>query len=99
MADYIGRRILYTGAAGGLGLPGVLAFLDRGATVVVLDRDSEKIKILEELSKGTSGRLIIKQVELANEVEVRSSIQDAMDEIGGIDTLINNAAVYPIKTV
>ena len=97
MGNYSNRKILYTGAAGGLGLPGVLAFLTRGATVVVLDRDLEKIHSLQELSRGKGGRLIIKNVELSNETAIRSSVNEAMEEVGGIDTLINNAAIYPSK--
>ncbi len=98
MADYAGRRILYTGAAGGLGLPAVLAFLDRGASVVVLDRDREKIEALEGLATDSPGQLIIKRVDLAVEDEVRSAVKDVIDEVGGIDTVINNAAIYPSKS-
>ncbi|MEJ0014142.1 MAG: SDR family oxidoreductase [Actinomycetota bacterium] len=97
MADFTNRKILYTGAAGGLGLPGVLAFLDRGATVVVLDRDPEKIHTLKERSQDKGGQLIIKSVDLSHETQLRSAVSEAMEEVGGIDTLINNAAIYPSK--
>ena len=97
MANYASRRILYTGGAGGLGLRGTLAFLEKGATVVVLDRDEKKISDLKESAASKSGKLIIKSVDLADEVALRDSIRQASEEVNGIDTLINNAAIYPSK--
>jgi 3-oxoacyl-[acyl-carrier protein] reductase len=97
MDNYIGRKILYTGGAGGLGLPGVLAFLDRGATVVVLDRDEKKIAALESAAKDKSGQLIIHHTDLSDSSHLRATVKSAVEEVKGIDTLINNAAIYPSK--
>mgnify|MGYP006267518169 CR=1 FL=1 len=97
MNELKGRKVLYTGGAGGLGLPGVLAMLARGASVVVLDRDPAKIAALQEAAQGSSGKLIIKSVDLANEAELRAAISAGIEEVGGFDTLINNAAIYPSK--
>src|SRR3546814_7329482 len=41
-----GRTILYTGAAGGLGLRATLALLAKGARVVAVDHDAAKIAAL-----------------------------------------------------
>jgi 3-oxoacyl-[acyl-carrier protein] reductase len=97
MNDLKSRKILYTGGAGGLGLPGVLAMLSQGATVVVLDRDPVKIESLREATKELSGKLIIKAVDLGDESELRAAVSSAITEVGGFDTLINNAAIYPSK--
>jgi 3-oxoacyl-[acyl-carrier protein] reductase len=97
MSNYATRKILYTGAAGGLGLPSTLAFLDRGATVVVLDRDEKKIADLMKLAQSREGTLIVKNVDLARESTIRIAIRESIQEVGGIDTLINNAAIYPSK--
>ena len=70
MADYTNRVILYTGAAGGLGLPGTLAFLDRGATVVVFDLDVTKIANLENSAIGRNGKLVVKRVDLGSETSI-----------------------------
>ncbi len=42
MIDITGKTILYTGGAGGLGLETTMHFLDAGARVVVIDRDSRQ---------------------------------------------------------
>jgi 3-oxoacyl-[acyl-carrier protein] reductase len=97
MSNYEKRKILYTGAAGGLGLPSTLAFLDRGATVVVLDLDENKIANLEAQAKGRTGTLLVKRVDLSVESDLRTCVQEVSAEVGGIDTVINNAAIYPSK--
>ena len=51
MYNFQGRTILYTGAAGGLGLPTTLSFLEAGAKVVVLDNDLLKIDALRSAAK------------------------------------------------
>jgi NAD(P)-dependent dehydrogenase (short-subunit alcohol dehydrogenase family) len=40
---------------------------------------------------------LIKVVDLADEAKVRTAVSEAIGEVGGIDTLINNAAIYPSK--
>jgi len=91
------RKVLITGGAGGLGLPMVLALLKNGATVIVLDRDSLKIKELQSAASGLPGNLIIESVDLSNAEELKDVLRRVHSEIGGIDTLINNAAIYPSK--
>lgn len=96
MYNFEGRSILYTGAAGGLGLPTTLAYLSAGAKVVVFDNDLVKIDALRKAADN-SERLHIYEVDLSLPDEVRAAISAAIDETGGIDTLINNAAIYPSK--
>ena len=48
------RTILYTGAAGGLGLQTTLNFLARGATVVAVDHDDAKIAALTTAAAAAS---------------------------------------------
>ena len=91
------RKVLITGGAGGLGLPTVMALLKSGATVIVLDRDSLKIKELQSAASGLPGNLIIESVDLSNAEELQNVLRRVHSEIGGIDTLINNAAIYPSK--
>ena len=55
MIDFSGRTILYTGAAGGLGLPTTVLFLEAGATVIAVDNDPAKIAALAEAAAGAHG--------------------------------------------
>ena len=96
MAKFTGRTILYTGAAGGLGLPTTLAFLEAGAKVVVFDNDSIKIDTLTKAA-GKNPNLLVYDVDLSDSAQLSSTLDAAISESGGIDTVINNAAIYPSK--
>ena len=45
MSDMASRTLLYTGAAGGLGLPTTVLFLAAGARVVAVDNDPEVVRL------------------------------------------------------
>jgi NAD(P)-dependent dehydrogenase (short-subunit alcohol dehydrogenase family) len=87
-----GRRILYTGAAGGLGLPTTLAFLERGAHVIAVDHDPAKLAALSDAAQGND-RLTVLATDLAD----LNGWRAALAGVGEIDVVINNAAIYPSK--
>ncbi len=94
-----GRTILYTGAAGGLGFQTTLNFLEMGATVVAVDRDEAKIAALEKAAVGLDiGRLLITPTDMSDLKGFRSAIRARLEDTGGFDVVINNAAIYPSKT-
>jgi NAD(P)-dependent dehydrogenase (short-subunit alcohol dehydrogenase family) len=93
-----GKTILYTGAAGGLGLATTVAFLDRGATVVAVDNNAEKIAALEAaVSPASRSRLKVLRSNLGDLAAFRSDIEAMAKSVGGYDVVINNAAIYPAK--
>lgn len=93
-----GKTILYTGAAGGLGLATTVAFLDRGATVVAVDNNADKIAALEAAVPASArGRLKVVRSNLSDLAAFRADIETAAKSVGGYDIVINNAAIYPAK--
>ncbi|MFC4311551.1 SDR family NAD(P)-dependent oxidoreductase [Steroidobacter flavus] len=93
-----GKTILYTGAAGGLGLATTVAFLDRGATVVAVDNNAEKIAALEAaVPSAARSRLKVLRSNLGDLAAFRSDIEAMAKSVGGYDVVINNAAIYPAK--
>ena len=93
-----GKAVLYTGAAGGLGLATTLAFLDRGAHVVAVDNNADKIAALEAAVPPSSRfRLTVVRSNLGDLAEFRADIEAAAKSVGGYDIVINNAAIYPAK--
>ena len=93
-----GRTVLYTGAAGGLGLKTTLALMARGATVIAVDNDPVKVADLTAAAEGESaGRLIVSTVDLSDLEAFRSELKRQIADTGGIDVVINNAAIYPSK--
>jgi 3-oxoacyl-[acyl-carrier protein] reductase len=91
-----GKTVLLTGAGGGLGIPTAVAFLSRGATVVAVDNNEDKITRLREAAQERS-RLILLRSDLSDLDGFRSSLADVVSSTGGFDIVINNAAIYPSK--
>lgn len=91
-----GKTILYTGAAGGLGLQTTIAFLKTGAKVVAIDNNPAKVAALREAATGLDG-LTIGTLDLSDLAGLRAGLQKLSDEVGGVDVVINNAAIYPSK--
>lgn len=92
-----GRRVLYTGGAGGLGAGTTLAMLKAGAEVHVLDRDSTKCAALRaQVPSDVGASLFSHEVDLLD----RAALSDRLEALvtrAPMDVVINNAALYPSK--
>ena len=92
-----GRRVLYTGASGGLGQRTTLDMLQAGAEVFAVDRDHSKNRALIEETPGNQAeRLHLLELDLTD----TDVLQAKLAEITGdkpLDIVINNAAIYPSK--
>lgn len=96
--DLEGRTVLYTGAAGGLGLQTTLRLMERGATVVAVDNDSAKVASLKTAAASIrQGGLVISTADLADLEGFRAELKARLAEVGRFDVVVNNAAIYPSK--
>jgi NAD(P)-dependent dehydrogenase (short-subunit alcohol dehydrogenase family) len=84
------KRVVVTGGASGIGAATAARFLEEGAEVVVLDRDQEAGERLATELPGIAGMVLCDVSELA---QVQSAIREAIEVMGGIDVLINNAGI------
>lgn len=93
-----GRTILYTGAAGGLGLATTLLLMARGATVVAVDNDPVKVGQLRAAAEDVhAGKLVQSSADLSDLAAFRAELDRLAAATGGFDIVINNAAIYPSK--
>lgn len=92
-----GRRVLLTGAGGGLGHGVSLALLRQGAELLALDRDVDALERLRvAAAPALADRLHILPIDLAD----ASTLQQTLDRLTAaqpVDVVINNAAIYPSK--
>jgi NAD(P)-dependent dehydrogenase (short-subunit alcohol dehydrogenase family) len=89
-----GRRLLVTGAARGLGEAFARACVQAGARVVIADVMQERGQALADaLSQARSGAAHFVQMDVAERASVQAGMQAAVDWLGGLDGLINNAAI------
>jgi NAD(P)-dependent dehydrogenase (short-subunit alcohol dehydrogenase family) len=88
MIGLAGRRVLITGAARGLGRAFAAAARSAGADVVVADK-------LEREGAETAAALGARfvPIDLADPQSVARAVAAAADALGGLDGLVNNAAI------
>jgi NAD(P)-dependent dehydrogenase (short-subunit alcohol dehydrogenase family) len=85
-----GRRILITGAARGLGQAFARACVQAGAKVVITDvQQARGQAVAAEL--GEAAHFVA--MDVASAASVASGMQAATDWLGGLDGLVNNAAI------
>lgn len=84
----IGRRIVITGAASGIGRATAELFASEGATLVLLDRNAQSLE-------GTARSLnaFCHQVDVADEQSVSIAVERGAEAIGGIDGVVNAAGI------
>jgi NAD(P)-dependent dehydrogenase (short-subunit alcohol dehydrogenase family) len=89
-SDLQNKRVLVTAGAGGIGKAIVESFLRDGARVAIGQRDFAKLQpLLEEYS----GQLHGFAFDAAQPDQCERLVSDATSALGGIDVLVNNAAV------
>jgi NAD(P)-dependent dehydrogenase (short-subunit alcohol dehydrogenase family) len=85
-----GRRLLITGAARGLGAAFARACVLAGARVVIADVAQERGQALAS-ELGECAHFV--SMDVANRSSVQAGMQAAVQWLGGLDGLINNAAI------
>ncbi|MEZ3177932.1 SDR family oxidoreductase [Streptomyces pimonensis] len=89
MSDFEGLTALVTGGASGIGRATADLLAERGATVAVLDLDPSTV----------DGPLTGHRADVTDDASVRAAVAAAVDGLGGLDVLINNAGVGARGTV
>lgn len=92
--DLEGRVALVTGAGGGIGRALVTQLLGQGATVAFtyVDGVENAEKLLAEFD-APSDRISAHPLDLRNVASIRSCFASVIEAHGGVDILVNNAAV------
>lgn len=89
-----GKVAIVTGAArGGIGEAYSHALADAGAAVVCADINPDPARRVADDIVRNGGRAITVQVDIADEASVKAMVEEATGELGGVDILVNNAAL------
>ena len=92
-----GRVAIVTGGGGGLGAGIYSALATAGAVVVVAGRTTAKLdRVAAEITASGRQALAV-EVDIANLASVAAMTEEVVSALGGIDILVNNAAVYHRK--
>ena len=83
------KKVLITGATGGIGGSLVKKFLSLNAKVLGTGTNAEK---LEKLKKEHS-EIKVKKFDISSHSEIEKFIDEVSEDLGGLDILINNAGI------
>lgn len=88
-----GKIIIVTGAAQGIGEATALRLVEEGVHVVAADRNLDGAKATAEKITAGGGRAFAAQVEVTERDSWNDLVKRVLEELGGIDGLVNNAGV------
>ena len=87
MFDFSGKKILVTGASGGIGRDLSKSFLENGADVIITGTNSEKLTLLNQ---DFNFKCKTFECNLSS-VDDTNNLIEYLNKSGGVDILINNA--------
>lgn len=89
------RRFIVTGAGSGIGQATVARLLDEGATVVAYDVSAGGLArtVAAADDAGTAKRLTTAVLDVSDEDAVTAAVDAAVSDLGGLEVLVNVAAV------
>jgi 3-oxoacyl-[acyl-carrier protein] reductase len=87
-------KIIVTGAASGMGREFSLQLAAAGASVGAADINEEALTDLVAAASELPGRVVPLIANVADEESVAALINDAHEQLGGLNGLINNAGIF-----
>jgi len=89
-----GKRAIVTGASRGIGKAIARALAEEGVDLVVVARTAGPLQAAaQELSTATGRRVVAVVGDTGDDASVAAFVAAAVDALGGVDILVNNAAV------
>ena len=89
MINFKNKKVLITGASGGIGAELVKKFVSLGADVLGSGTKTEKL----DLIKKKYSNVKVKKFDIADHSSIEEFIDNVSLELGGLDILINNAGI------
>lgn len=90
-----GKRALVTGAGSGIGAAVARLFCDEGASVLLFDLDASGLARVEDdiQNRHGAGRTAAVCGDAGSEADAEAAVQACLARFGGLDVLVNNAAM------
>ena len=87
--NFKNKKILITGATGGIGSSIVKKFIDLEGTILATGTKTEKLDNI----KKKFPKVLVKKFDISDHSRIEEFIENVSLELGGLDILINNAGV------
>ena len=88
-----GKRVILTGAAGGIGYRLALLLAAQGAKLALVERNAPRVEeICAEINQSGGAATSI-ALDLSAEGAPQQAVDLALQAMGGVDVLVNNAGI------
>src|SRR4051812_5390465 len=88
-----GTVALVTGASSGIGEATARALAAHGASVAAVARRKDRLEALAAAIGRDGGRALAIEADITDRDQARAVVQRSVDELGRLDTVVNNAGV------
>ncbi len=93
-----GRSAIVTGGSSGIGLATAIALRLAGADVLICGRSTDALdvaatRIVTETASAPAGRVVTAPADVRRPEQAQRLVESAVEQLGGLDILINNAGV------
>ncbi len=90
---FVGKTVIVTGAAGGIGRAAVELLAREGAQVVAVDLKESPLDEALALAESAGAEAIAVGADVTDESDVQRYVDEAVTRFGGVDALFNNAGI------
>lgn len=94
MFDFQGRRVIVAGGSKGIGRAIALGFVRAGASVSVCARGQASLDALAQEVAAEGLALHVAPCDIGDKAALEAYLQSAMEELGGLDVLVNCASAF-----
>jgi NADP-dependent 3-hydroxy acid dehydrogenase YdfG len=91
--ELTGTVALVTGASSGIGEATAVALAHKGATVAIAARRKDRLDELARRITDGGGQALTIESDVSEREQAEAMVQRTVDELGRLDTLVNNAGV------
>lgn len=92
--EFSGKTAMITGAAVGIGRACAIRLAQEGAALLLLDRDAAALEALQQELAAYGAAALAYPCDVSDAAAVQQAVAAGTGRFGGVDILINNAAVW-----
>ena len=92
--DLKGKAVIITGAGSGIGRMLAIGIAREGAAIVCCGRRENRLRETVSLIENEGGRALAIPADVTEKDQVKGMVSRAVDELGRVDVLINNAGSF-----